>query len=122
MKNLKYVEFINCVCCGYSIEIDDCFYNIQKFKFNKEKRKDFVPVQYLWKGGSVFKLKLGYDSTNTGDIFYLGICDKCVKNQYENGRLIYDGDFVNVDRFTDDELNQFDLRRNRERNLNKLGI
>jgi hypothetical protein len=103
MKKELEFEFINCICCGKSIE------SIDEVKM------------HLWENGVVKQLSAGYGSKNDGDLFYIGICDECIDINYQNGRLIYHRDYMmNGSKFSDKELEKMKSIRLRERNLNKL--
>lgn len=110
---MKLFDYINCVCCGFKI-------NLSKDRFI-ENNSDFDPESQMWSGGIVQKISAGYGSTLDGDQYYLGICDNCVKENTENGRLRYGGDYLfHHSKYTDGELKKFDRIRNRGNNLNDI--
>ena len=97
-------DFINCICCGISIE-------------SLEVGEGMI----LWNNGVVEEMSAGYGSINDGDLFSIGICDDCIDSNYKNGRLIYHKDYMmSVGKFNDNELEKMRSIRLRERNLNKL--
>lgn len=96
-------DFINCICCGRSIEAID------------------AGKMHLWENGVVKELSAGYGSKNDGDLFYIGICDDCIDVNYQNGRLIYHKDYMmSGSKFNDSELEKMKSIRLREKNLNDL--
>lgn len=116
MQDLKKFKFINCICCGFKIEL------LPKFQINEND--NWRPEQQPWNGGVVTNISAGYGSSHDGDYFYLGICDKCIEQNYRNGRLRYRGDYLSpiLNKFSDQELEEQERMRNRENNLNDLEI
>lgn len=104
-------DFINCVCCGYKIQ-----------KIDGPKNKGLIdPNNFMWRGGIVSKVDAGFGSSLDGDIYYMGICDECVDKNTQTGRMRYIGDYMTgYPKYTEDEIAEFDRRRNRENNLNDL--
>jgi hypothetical protein len=113
-------DAINCLCCGKSVKLLDS--NLDDYvEHAKKLNKDPDPASWMWDGGAVQKVSAGYGSTNDGDQFYVAVCDACIDLNYKNGRLIYDKDYLfSYSKFTEDELKEFEKRRRRESNLNKL--
>lgn len=119
MLDLKKFTFINCICCGYKIELshrgltdDEIFQDLENYR----------PDDQMWNNGALEVVRPGYGSSNDGDVFYLGICDTCIDNGYKNGRLRYRGDYMdpNYFKFDESELKKQEEKRNRENNLNDL--
>ena len=110
---MSLFEIINCICCGKEIKALDNTKGIMIKKLG--------PESFMWENGVVEKITAGYGSNNDGDVFYLGICDECINQNYQNGRLIYSGDCITFKpKFTEKELKKFSELKRRESNLNKL--
>lgn len=116
MENLSKFTFINCICCGKKIELLD------KVKGLTDEQifdtTDWLPEQQMWNNGVVENMSASYGSSLDGDYFYLGICDPCIGEGYNNGRLRYKAPVIC--KFSEDELKKQDEMRNREKNLNDL--
>jgi len=122
MSNLKKFTYINCICCGYKIQLLDSIQGISEEEIFKDiDFKIYEPESQMW-NGVVELCSAGYGSSNDGDYFYLGICDNCIDEGYRNGRLRYKGDYISsaICKFTDEELKKQEGMRNRENNLNDL--
>lgn len=116
---MSLFESINCICCGKSIVLLDS--NLDDYiEHAKKLNKEPEPETWMWYGGVIQKVSAGYGSKNDGDVFYIGICDNCIKDNYKNGRLIYKKNYMGFKRFTKDELKEFEKLKRRESNLNKL--
>ena len=112
---MKVFEYINCVCCGFKIKLSEHRFVDDQGNFNPETQ--------MWNDGIVQKISAGYGSTLDGDMYYLGICDKCTKENTKNGRLRYEGDYLfggDYVSYTEEEIKEIDRKRNRENNLNDL--
>jgi hypothetical protein len=131
MENLKKFTFINCICCGNKISMFDAGRTLTREGGTEEYFKNvdmskYKPESQMWNGGVVGKMSAPYGSCHDGDIFYLGICDTCVDEGYKNGRLRYQGNYISqshrtyLHKFTDEELEEQEKKRNRENNLNDL--
>jgi hypothetical protein len=115
---MSLFESINCICCGKEITLFDL--DIDDYINNDKKLDQSDPSSFMWNGGVVEKMSAGFGSINDGDVFYIGICDNCIKDNYKNGRLIYKKNYMGFKRFTKDELKEFEKLKRRESNLNKL--
>ena len=123
-QDLKRFSYINCVCCGFKIELLDLasHSNIDEFIKYYTHNGIYEPEYQMWNDGVVKKISAGYGSSFDFDEFYIGICDKCIDVNVKNGRLRYGGDNMNdlIQHYSDDELEEFEKKRNRENNLNDL--
>ena len=119
MIELKKFTFINCICCGYKIQLSDA--GIPESEIFKDL-KNYKPESQIWNNGVVNLFVAGYGSSNDGDYFYLGICDKCIDIGYKNGRLRYQGDYMATSycKFNESDFRKQEEMRNRENNLNNL--
>jgi hypothetical protein len=123
-QDLKRFSYINCVCCGFKIELLDLasHSNIDEFIKYYTHNGIYEPENQMWNNGVVKRLSAGYGSRFDFDEFYIGICDDCIDTHVKNGRLRYAGDYMNdlMQHYSDDELEEFEKKRNRENNLNDL--
>lgn len=120
MNTLKQFTYINCITCGVKIELLD-LKSFQDIKEYYEHYKGVNPESLMWKNGMVGQISAGYGSTVDGDVYYLGMCDKCVDKNVKNLRLRYVGDhLVGASKYTDKELEEMEKLRNRNNNLNDL--
>lgn len=113
-KDLKKFSYINCICCGFKISTSD----------SPNLSEDNIPEHKIWNDGVVSVISCGYGSSHDGDIYYIGICDTCIGKNDANGRMRYVNDYLygSPIKYTPEELNDIEKKRNRENNLNDLGI
>lgn len=124
IDDLKKFTYVNCICCGYKIELLDLksFTDFKEyFDHYKTQTQGYNPDSQMWKGGIVHKISAGYGSDHDTDMFYIGVCDECTTTNIENGRLRYGGNYMSGQSvLTDKELSDLEQKRNRENNLNDL--
>lgn len=122
--DLEKFTFINCICCGRKIELIGLNQYSTKEEYFTDHTKaniKYDPTSQMWNGGVVERLVSGYGSGHDGSIFYIGMCDICINANIINARLRYAGDYMmQVNSYTDNELQNFEKIRNRENNLNEL--
>ena len=123
-EDLKRFTYINCICCGYKIDLLDlkAYSNLDEYIKHYSSNGDYEPEFQMWNGGIVKKVSAGYGSDFDTDEFYIGICDNCIDDNIKNGRLRYAGNYMIPDfsHYADEELEEFEKKRNRENNLNDL--
>ena len=124
MNNLKNFTSINCICCGSKIELYDAINNphfdMNEFMNQYQPNDRYRPESQIWENGIVEGLSAGYGSKHDGSMYYIGICDECVETNTLNGRLRYSGCYLGFDVFNENDLLEFDKKRNRENNINSL--
>ena len=118
-KELKNFTFINCICCGAKISAD-----VFDTKTALSSDDEDGPNMKIWKRGVVAELNCGYGSSHDCDVYYLGICDKCIEINVKNARLRYVNDYMygGPIKFSEKELGDIEKKRNRENNLNDLNL
>ena len=125
-QNLKRFTFVNCICCGYKIQLLDlkAYVGIDEYMKHYSFEGNYNPESQMWDHGIVKKVSAGYGSSFDFDEYYIGICDNCIDINVKNGRLRYAGDYMSSDKvyahYSDEELAEFERKRNRENNLNDL--
>lgn len=103
--SMKDFKSIDCVCCGVKIT-----------KLDNSEVKDlskYDPTIEMWKSGYVTKLSIGYGSSHDGDIFFLGICDKCIGENSLNGRLIFFRNYSHWDEERHKKFEKIQLRKSK---------
>ena len=80
---MEYIDSVKCICCGFEIKELDT-------RFKKDKDK---PENSMWDGGTVERIFMPYGSVLDGDIYVVGICDKCIEKNKD--KVIYMGDYIN---------------------------
>jgi len=90
--------------------------NGKEFDVNDDK---FDPLHEMVNGGTITEISFGYGSKHDGDIFYMGICDKCTTEKFQNGTLRYQKNAFGIE-YTEEEIKSSDKQRNRRDNLNDL--
>lgn len=70
-----------CICCGTKISYLD----------PKDNSK---PEIAMINSGIVGKIAAGYGSKADGDMYYIAICDDCVKYEVKMKRLIFAGNYI----------------------------
>lgn len=74
-----------CICCNIDINILHPEYHIEP----KDK-----PENWMWDGGIVGRIDAGYGSILDGNVYYLAICDGCIKKKEEERVLIYSHNYM----------------------------
>jgi hypothetical protein len=104
-----------CICCKQN--------NIKPLQITGENLPE---EELLWKkdvnsamidGGIIQTVDAGYGSIHDGDQFVLGICDICVKENLDNGYLLYFGNYMYPQ---DEEIEKSKIKFRRSNNLDKL--
>jgi len=121
-ENKKYhpykptdVDPINCIICDSEITLLHPGYT-ENYKIESQ----------MWNGGIVSNISAGYGSDYDGNVFLIGICDKCIKKSINNGKIIFLYDYMNVSQDSDyyklkeykEDYNKF-LREEYNKNLHR---
>lgn len=124
MDKFKNFTYVNCLCCGTKIELydakDNPHFDVVDFMRQHQPGKSYMPESQVWENGIIDRLDAGYGSINDGNMYYMGICDTCVKENTDNGRLRFAGSYLGFKIYSETELTEFEKKRTRENNLNLL--
>lgn len=83
----KDVDVFECVVCGSEIKLLEP--SLESGEYNLQSQ--------MWNDGLVSEVSAGYGSKFDGDVFYLGICDKCIKEKLEQARMLYISNYMGFD-------------------------
>lgn len=75
MKKFKNKNF-NCICCDSIIEPLEPIINKIPYE------------QWMWNNGTVQKITMPYGSELDGNIYYIAICDNCIKEKEKNKSIL----------------------------------
>jgi hypothetical protein len=75
---------IGCVSCGKEITAINPS-DLDKYDLDSQ----------MWSGGVVGIISAGYGSTNDGNVYFVGICDKCLDMANEKGNAVFLYDYMN---------------------------
>jgi len=114
-----------CICCkkdkvtpfGDHPEITE-----EDLLWKNEKTKDdnFKTVNSeMVSNGIIHIIDAGYGSKNDGDQFIIAICDDCIKENVEEGTLLYFDNYMNS-YFTKENIDKSKRTYRRRKNLDKL--
>lgn len=125
-EKLKRFEWINCICCGKIIkhmragdeEIPFDEY-IEKYLNSPTTPEKYNPQNMMWRDGIILEGSAGYGSNHDGDMFYVGICDSCMTDNLNNGRIRPYGNYM-LNVLNKTELEKQERMRNRSKNLDDL--
>jgi hypothetical protein len=71
--------------------------------------------------GIIHIIDAGYGSTHDGDQFIIAICDDCIKENLEDGTLLYYGNYMySKEGFIEEEKEKSKQKYRRRKNLDKL--
>jgi hypothetical protein len=71
--------------------------------------------------GIIHIVDAGYGSTHDGDQFLIAICDKCIKENKEDGTLLYYGNYMfSEEKFINEEIEKSKKIYRRRNNLDGL--
>lgn len=121
-----------CICCkknnvipenyrsGFSETEEDVLY------FKKERKADGLPCTLninneMVDNGIIQIIDAGYGSKHDGDQFLIAICDDCIKENKEDGTLLYYDNYMYSDeKFIEEEKEKSKKIYRRRKNLDGL--
>jgi len=123
-----------CICCKKNNVIPqkhrlnpDLFKDTQSEEdliWKKEKRKDGSLVNVnneMIDNGIIHIIDAGYGSTHDGDQIILAICDDCIKENLEDGTLLYYGNYMYPnENFIVEDVEKSKQKYRRRNNLDNL--
>jgi hypothetical protein len=62
----------------------------------------------------------GYGSTHDGDQFVIAICDECIKENVQDGTLLYWGNYMGFSDISEDDVQKSKMIYRRRKNIDKL--
>jgi hypothetical protein len=92
--------------------------------WKKEKRKDGSLVNVnneMINNGIIHIIDAGYGSTHDGDQIIIAICDDCIKENLEDGTLLYYGNYMYPnENFIVEDVDKSKQKYRRRNNLDNL--
>lgn len=70
-----------CICCDLEIE-------------EIERGINSKPWESMWRGGVVTKIAAGFGSIVDGNVYFMAICDGCIKAKVDSGVLEYSYNYL----------------------------
>lgn len=104
----KNVSPIHCICCDAEIKLLDHF--------------DDDPISSnIWRDGIVQEISAGYGSDWDGDVYLIGICDKCLEIKRNNGNAIFLYDYLFKNEKMDQEYrDEYNIKLHRKMKLERI--
>jgi hypothetical protein len=122
-----------CICCKKNnvIPIDNNKYQKgetemleEDILWKKSKRPDGSLVNVnneMIDNGIIHIIDAGYGSVHDGDQFVIAICDDCIKENLQDGTLLYYGNYMYTkEEFIEEEKEKSKQKYRRRKNLDKL--
>jgi len=106
----KDIQSFECVSCGFEIKMGDPLSYRESFKFE----------ELIFDGGVIEKMYAGFGSKYDGDIFYLAICDECIKKKKKQGRILIINNYMGAKIDLDEENKEFNKNIIRKNKLKKI--
>ncbi len=116
-KKDKVVPFDGSAKDPHHLEISE-----EELLWQKEETKDgkFRTVNNsMVSDGIIHIIEAGYGSKSDGDRFIIAICDDCIKENVEDGTLLYFDNYMNS-YFTEEDIDKSKKAYRRRKNLDKL--
>jgi hypothetical protein len=131
-----------CICCKKNNVVPENFsYTKESIKLAKKigMEEDIQEEDILWKdskrpdgslvnvnnemidNGIIHIIDAGYGSNHDGDQFVIAICDDCIKENLEDGTLLYYGNYMYArEGYVEEEKEKSKQKYRRRKNLDKL--
>jgi hypothetical protein len=118
-----------CICCKKNNVIPDGFGKgnpppEEDILWKDSKRPDGSLVNVnneMIDNGIIHIIDAGYGSNHDGDQFIIAICDDCIKENLEDGTLLYYGNYMYArEGYVEEEKEKSKQKYRRRKNLDKL--
>ena len=131
-----------CICCKKNNVVpENHSYTKESIKLAKKigMEEDIQEEDILWKdskrpdgslvnvnnemidNGIIHIIDAGYGSNHDGDQFIIAICDDCIKENLEDGTLLYYGNYMYArEGYVEEEKKKSKQKYRRRKNLDKL--
>jgi hypothetical protein len=70
--------------------------------------------------GVIHIIDAGYGSTHDGDQFVIAICDECIRENVQDGTLLYYGNYMGFTDISEDDVQKSKMTYRRRKNIDKL--
>jgi len=120
-----------CICCkkykvtpnnqfDESASEEDLLWKNEEVKIDDVAKKSTINNQMV-NDGIIHIIDAGYGSTHDGDRIILAICDECIKENLEDGTLLYFGNYMFSDEtFINESIDKSKKIYRRRKNLDNL--
>jgi hypothetical protein len=128
-----------CICCkknkitpGSYLENmseEDFIWKVEKRELETQEEREHFGAKFqitnannrMWDDGIVHIIDAGYGSKHDTDKFVIAICDECIKENLEDGTLLYHGNYMSPDSpFVEEEKDKSKQIYRRRKNLDNL--